>query len=385
MKNIINVSWGDHKSYEKSGDSQLLTLDAIERRMKMWKDKLNIEKIYWRGIRKAEHKPFNSFHNMICKKPKAKATDVEDHEVPAIAHRMGMKIYLYVHLFDEGWPLPSLKERKVSYHSTKVQYTARMSRFAYEHPEYHRVDRSGTKRQWGVLSLAYPEVRKYFREHFINLIDDTDFDGLFICLRSQSKPADFADQFEFNEPVRKDHYKDICNDDFDLDTWRYLLGSYLTEFIREIRKDLNDKNKSLAIGIPTGDILGPPIGNTIIDWRKWIEEDLINDLIINQNSTYCPSVLNRLWPMHRGYGYIQNYTTGYKILSLWSCLNRDYLPCIKNSSTDLYVSTQWDVVQSHKGRDLPVSNDYGFVYGSFEFDNPGIVEKLSAGQCKPLK
>ena len=168
---------------------------------------------------------------------------------------------------------------------------------------------------------------------------------------------------------------DIIKEDFDLNRWHYLLGSYLTDFISEIRKDLNKKNKALAIGIPTGEILGPPIGNTKIDWRKWIKEDLIDDLIVNQNSTYCASLLNRLWPMHTGYGYIQNYTTGHNIPGLWSYLHTHYLPCIKNSSTKLYVSTQWDAVQPHKGRELNISDDYGLVYGSFEYDNPNYKNK----------
>jgi len=372
--NIVNASWGDHRSCGEKGDSQLLTLAAIERRMPVWKEKLNADKILWRGIRKAENKSFTSLYNMIRKKPKAYPVDWSVDEVPAIAHRVGMKIYLYVHLFDEGRPLPSLKEQKISYHTADTaQYNTSMSKFSYEHPEYARIDRSGTKSQWGVLSLSYPEVRKYFREYFLSSIENTDFDGLFICLRSQSKPAEYADQFEFNEPVRKEYQymtgMDILNDDFDLDRWHSLLGSYLTEFIREIRSELNKANKSLAIGIPTGEILGPPMGNTKVDWRKWVKENLVDELIINQNSTYCSSMLNRLWPMHRGYGYIQNYTTGYNMPWLWSYL-ADYLLCIRNSSTKLYVSTQWDSVQPHKGRELNQSDDYGLVYGSFEYENP---------------
>ncbi|MBA7566316.1 hypothetical protein ES708_08007 [subsurface metagenome] len=165
--NIVNVSWGDHRSHGENADSRLLTLDAIERRMSVWKERLNADKIYWRGVRKAKNKYFNSFHNMIRKKKKAIPIDWEENDLPSIAHKLGMKIYLYVHLFDEGWPLPPLKERKVSYHTADTtQYNTRMSRFSYEHPEYARIDRSGTKRQWGVLSLSYPEVRKYFREYF---------------------------------------------------------------------------------------------------------------------------------------------------------------------------------------------------------------------------
>ena len=47
------------------------------------------------------------------------------------------------------------------------------SRFTVEHPEYLTVDRSREKRQWGVLSLAYPEVRDHLCERFSNLLEGT--------------------------------------------------------------------------------------------------------------------------------------------------------------------------------------------------------------------
>ena len=378
--NMVNVSWGDHRTYGKNKDSRLLTLDAIERRMAVWKEKLNADKILWRGIRKAENKLFNSFYNIIRKKVKAAPIDWEDHEVPAIAHRLGMKIYLYVHLFDEGWPLPSLKMQKVSYHTANTaQHSTRMSRFSYEHPEYQRIDRSGTKRQWGVLSLSYPEVRKYFREYFLESIDDTDFDGLFVCLRSQSKPAEFADQFGFNEPIRTEYYKrygeDILSGDFDLWRWRRLEGEYLTIFIEELREELDKRNVRLSIGVPTGHVIGPPVGNMVIDWRTWVIEGLVDELIINQNATYCPSYLNRLWPMHTGFGYVQDYIDGYNIPELSDYIRKVYSPIFNKLPAQLYVSTQWDSVQPHKGRELKISDDYGLVYGSFEFENPGYKMK----------
>ena len=56
--------------------------------------------------------------------------------------------------------------------------------------------------------------------------------GLFVCLRSQSRPADTADQFGFNEPARRDFLErygiDVTREPFDIQAWRDLLGSYLT-------------------------------------------------------------------------------------------------------------------------------------------------------------
>ena len=93
------------------------------------------------------------------------------------------------------------------------KHLAWQSTFSRANPEYTLVDRAGN-RQWGVMSLAYRVVRAFFRERFENLLWDTRFDGLFVCLRSQSKPADFADQYGFNEPIRREfkrrYGQDIC-------------------------------------------------------------------------------------------------------------------------------------------------------------------------------
>jgi hypothetical protein len=118
------------------------------------------------------------------------------------------------------------------------QHWSRQSRFTREHPEFVMVNRNGDTRQWGVPCLAYPEVRKYYQDRYLNLLDGYDFDGLFVCLRSQAKLAEFADQFGFNEPIRNDYKKrygkDILKQDFNLKKWRDL-GGYLTELLTELK------------------------------------------------------------------------------------------------------------------------------------------------------
>ena len=79
------------------------------------------------------------------------------------------------------------------------------------------------------------KVREHFIQRYLRLLGSGTFDGLFLCLRSQSRPADFADQFGFNKPVRQayleKHGRDICNENFDLQLWRDLLGENLTGFL----------------------------------------------------------------------------------------------------------------------------------------------------------
>ena len=380
--NIVSVSWGDHLTFGE-GDGRLATPDALLRRMERWRNELNAAILHWRVNRTHIKGHYSAARG---RKHSLRAQDRNlgwnfFEIVPHFAHRNGLKSYLYVSLFDEGWPLPPKRIREVSYHNAMHhQHISWQTAFSREHPEYAIVDRIGQQRQWGVLCLAYPEVRSHFSNRFINLVRGTDFDGLFVCLRSQSRPADFADQFGFNEPVRQEYLarygRDICVEDFDLRTWRDLLGEYLTTFLSELRDTLNRLDVRLAIGVPRGDVLGPPMGNSTLDWRDWVKRGIIDDLVINQNSSQCPSMWHRLWPMHRGYGYLQNYLDGYKMPPLMDHLSSDYGPVLENRPVNLYVARQWDEgLQVAEKRILSHPIVKGLVFSSFRFDNPGPVAR----------
>ena len=61
------------------------------------------------------------------------------------------------------------------------------------HLEFVLTDRNGEIRQWGVLCLAYPEARKYLIDKFISILKGYDFDGIFLCFRTEAKPPDDVD------------------------------------------------------------------------------------------------------------------------------------------------------------------------------------------------
>lgn len=84
-----------------------------------------------------------------------------------------------------------------------VQHVTWRSNFSRANPELTVVDRSSEHRQRGVLSFAYPEVRQHFRRRIASYLDGYEWDGMFLCLRTQARPAAFADQFGFNAPIVK--------------------------------------------------------------------------------------------------------------------------------------------------------------------------------------
>ncbi len=385
-RNIASVSWGDHVVFG-DGDGNLRTADSLKRRLDVWRDELGCGVLHWRvenlGIPVKFHTPDGSRHPYLERFGSVAIDEFMD--VPDAARDAGLQSYLYVTLFDEGWPLPPAEERAVSYHNDMhCQHVSIQTQFCADHPEFMMTDREGNERQWGVVCLAYEEVRQEFTNRFCRLITDTGYDGLFVCLRSQSRPPEFADQFGYNEPVRQDYAeikkRDIDEGNFDEHCWRQLLGSYLTSFLEELRAELKKLEKKLAVGGPRGDTLGPPLGNGELQWRDWAKRHLVDQLVIEQSSSRCPSIGHNLWPMHRGGGYVQNYIDGSGMPPLLEHLADDYSPVFENSSAALYVARQWaERDEDFETALTSVPGLEGLVFSTFRHDNP---EALARGDWR---
>ena len=359
--NIASVSWSDHLIFGE-GDGRLDSPAAVRRRMQKWKTDLSAGTILWRCTRdkiNGQYQQARGYRHFYQSRGRTVPWDAY-RKIPEMAHAFSMQVLLYVTLFDEGWPLLPKKIREVSYHNKMhCQHVSWQSSFSRNNPDYILTDRTLKKRQWGVICLAYPEVRRHFIGRYQRLLAAGDFDGLFVCLRSQSRPADFADQFGFNQPIRDEFLKrygrDIWVEDFDLRPWRDLQSEYLTVFLKELKESLEDSQYLLAVGAPRGKILGPPLGNASLQWPTWVDKGLVDHLIIDQNSSRCPSMWHDLWPMHRGHGYV---------------------PTFGGRRTKLYLARQWkkrspDIEQSlleHPAVD-------GLVFSSFRHDNPGPIQR----------
>ena len=378
--NIARVSWADHLTFG-AGDGRLATPEAVARRMCVWRHELGAGSLHWRLLRTRVPGRFRAARGY--RHPTLTAarglTWNEMERVPVLAHEAGLEAWLYVGLFDEGWPLAQPHVRAVSHHNAMHgQHVAWQSDLTRTHPEWITSDRSGHQRQHGVVSLAYPEARRAFIERWTTLLAPTRFDGLFLCLRSQSKPADRADQFGFNEPVRGDfrrrHGVDIATDDFDVQAWRDLLGEYITMLLVELRDALDHDGRRLGVGTARGDVLGPPFGNATLPWREWLRLGLVDHLVVNQNSSRCPSMWHELWPMHRGTGYCQNYLDGGGLPPLADHLRAAYGPEAATTRTKLFVARQWCERSEVEERELlAIAGVAGLVFSTFRHDNPDAI------------
>jgi hypothetical protein len=375
--NVVSVSWGDHLTFGE-GDGRLDTPDAVARRMEAWRSELGAAALHWRVLR--TRIPGRFYAASGYRHPSQVAAERivwDDFEVvPRLARNAGLEPWLYVSVFDEGFPLAPPAERDKSHHnSMHGQHVAWQSDLSREHPEWIVVDRSGRVHQWGVISLAYPEARRAFIDRWTRLLDGTGFSGLFVCLRSQSRPAEHGDQFGFNEPVRRDFRErfggDILDDAFDIQAWRDLLGSYVTLLLAELREALRASDRKLAVGVPRGDVLGPPLGNATLAWRDWLTRNTLDALVVEQNSSQCPSMWHQLWPMHRGTGYVQDYLTGRNLPPL-----TDYGGIARSAGVRLYVARQWSERSDECERELTATPGVaGLVFSTFRHDNPTAIAR----------
>jgi hypothetical protein len=83
-----------------------------------------------------------------------------------------------------------------------------------------------------------------------------------------------------------------------------------------------------------------------------------------------------LWPMHRGYGYLQNYLDGFNLPTLPDHLSKSYAPVLAGHAMRLYVARQWDE-RSPSEEEVLLAHPAvsGLVFSSFRFDNPGPLAR----------
>jgi hypothetical protein len=113
-----------------------------------------------------------------------------------------------------------------------------------------------------------------------------------------------------------------------------------------------------------------------LQWPLWVREGIIDQLIIDQNSSQCPSMWHQLWPMHRGYGYVQNYLNGSGMKSLKEDILHTYGPVLSQKRTKLFIARQWQERSESKEKELSrLPGVTGLVFSSFRHDNPGPIRR----------
>lgn len=157
-----------------------------------------------------------------------------------------------------------------------------VGRYNFEHPQYWGRDAAG-RPWWGRVSLAYEPVI----EHKLALVDELVDRGIEVLFIDFWRTGGWSPAYEYVDPIveayRSRYGEDPPSDARDPRWCRHVAG-YVTEFLRKLRRHLQASGRSieLAVGLPEiapgGD---EPLARCAADWRSWVEEGLIDTLVIN--------------------------------------------------------------------------------------------------------
>ena len=157
-----------------------------------------------------------------------------------------------------------------------------VGRYNFEHPQYWARDAAGQP-WWGRVSLAYEPVI----EHKLALVDELVDRGIEVLFIDFWRTGGWSPAYEYVDPIveayRQQYGEDPPTDARDPRWCRHVAG-YVTEFLRRLRQHLKASGRSieLAVGLPQiasgGD---EPLLRCAADWQSWIEEGLIDTLVIN--------------------------------------------------------------------------------------------------------
>jgi hypothetical protein len=300
----ISCSWGDNITlYGAETDVSVDTQDSIHNMMVRWKSEGWDTNILWTwepwwlaephlsdSMYMNPQSPPSELQTFATVSSVANSFDVMSF-ARSEANALGMNFWVYRMIYNDGtlvgsdWP---------------YQF-----KFMFDHPEYQVVDRDGNP-HLGIREMAYPQARAEMVTQYVDMVNDGNLTHIIVSLNTEmalSLPApDHADQFGFNQPVVDDmlalYSVNILTDSrFDVDdpgwnpsdtmveNWRELRGGYLTQFLRDLRAAMDVIDPNIQMGVLTcrGDYIGPPYGNRKVQWRTWVDEGIIDMLMMTGN------------------------------------------------------------------------------------------------------
>src|SRR5262245_5097866 len=145
--NVVSVSWADHLVFGDE-DGRLDTPEKLARRIRVWRAELGAGVLHWRVLRTRIAGRFHAargYRHPSLTASQSLAWD-DFQQVPPLAHEAGLEAWLYVTVFDDGWPLAPARERARSHHNAMHgQHVAWQSELTRLHPEWLVVDRAGRR------------------------------------------------------------------------------------------------------------------------------------------------------------------------------------------------------------------------------------------------
>jgi hypothetical protein len=155
-------------------------------------------------------------------------------------------------------------------------FDIRNDQFAAEHPELRLLSRDGKDACRGTLSLAYPEVRRYYHRYVDELLD-YGVDGIMFCTKSRHD-IPVSIQYGFNEPVVREFQRrygiDVRTQPYEQEAWLDLQGEYIMSWVKEASRRIHARGAKSAVTLPGG----KRNHYANLDWRKFVAEKAVDEL-----------------------------------------------------------------------------------------------------------
>ncbi|MDP6505783.1 MAG: hypothetical protein QF886_19335, partial [Planctomycetota bacterium] len=258
---------------------------------------LGIRRVYWRGLEAATWVDMHQERSENCRyysfwrwlRHLYKELDPDRVAVEA-AHKRGMEIWGVGALFDWGAQADAPPTNDYPFNSE--------SRLRIEHPEWVPVDRYGVLRQGGPIELAYPAARKALVDLHMKFVKRDGYDGMALITYAENHSMRFQDEFGFNEPIVKEfkrrHGIDIRYQAWtrfaSREDWRALRGEYVTQFLRELKAALPEKQRNIGFFLQPWNPHQPQpwnvpevirtSGSMHFDLETWVRDRLVNDFLV---------------------------------------------------------------------------------------------------------
>ena len=307
--------------YISTGDNHWLgsslpidTPEAIDASFEFMKE-LGVRRVYWRGLEAATwvdghvERPESCRYYQFWQWLRRLYLEVRpDQLAVAAARRHGLEIWGVATLVDWGSQADVPPFADYPFNSE--------SRLRLEHPEWVPVDRYGVLRQGGPICFAYPEARRALVDLHLKFMLQDGYDGMTFLTYAENHSMRFQDEFGYNEPIvgafRERHGIDIRFEDWtrfaSRDDWIRLRGEYLTEFLRELKAELDKHGRKLGVVLQSWDPHKPQpwnvpelmltAGHIYLDLETWVRDGIVDEF---DTYGYCDSGMqaratrNMLW------------------------------------------------------------------------------------------
>ncbi len=309
--------------------------------------RLGVKRVYWRGLEAAtwvdkhRERPESGRYYEFWKWLRRLYREVKpDRLAVAAAHRRGMEIWGVANLVDWGAGADAPPFKHYPFNSE--------SRLRTEHPEWVPTDRTGLLKQGGPIELAYPAARRALVDLHMKFMKQDGYDGMTFLTYAENHSMRFQHEFGYSQPIvdefKRRHGIDIRYQEwkrfastFD---WQKLRGEFVTQFLRELKAELDKSNQRLGFFLQPWEPHKPQPWNVpelmltggamYFDLEQWIRDGLVDDFLVYGNSNrvvQARAVRNMRW-MSRNTPVNVGFLTSGPSAECWQTFQKEGTPTV---------------------------------------------------------